>query len=433
MSRRALKSSSSERKRGRTRQRKICFGNTYVPIRKIGSGSFGDIYLGTDLKSGEEVAIKLEPRRTRHPQLQSEMMLYRILSGGIGIPHVRWFGHDGDYNVLVMDLLGPSLEDQHQVCGRKFSLKTVLMLAEQLITRFEYIHSRHLIHRDVKPNNLLMGLGKHAGEVNVIDFGLSKRYIDPRTGKHIKYKEGKNLTGTARYASINTHIGIEQSRRDDLESLGYVLLYLLRGSLPWQGLKAANKKQKYDKIRDKKLEVLVDDLCAGLPDEFVKYITYTRSLRFDERPDYDYCRIIFRDLFIREGYAYDYVYDWTVLDDEEASAATSSAAPPATPPAAASGAGVSNVARNGSAMTPMTSDGRAHVSQSPSSTRVNTTPARDPRSSSTRDKRRKRRSDERTTRVTGVPPASSSSPSAPPTGSQLRSGSRSRLRESRRS
>ncbi|KNC48965.1 CK1/CK1 protein kinase [Thecamonas trahens ATCC 50062] len=415
------KKSSSERKRGRARSRKICFGNTYVPIRKIGSGSFGDIYLGTDLKSGEEVAIKLEPRRTRHPQLQSEMMLYRILSGGIGIPHVRWFGHDGDYNVLVMDLLGPSLEDLHQICGRKFSLKTVLMLAEQLITRFEYIHSRHLIHRDVKPNNLLMGIGKHAGEVNVIDFGLSKRYIDPRTGKHIKYKEGKNLTGTARYASINTHIGIEQSRRDDLESLGYVLLYLLRGSLPWQGLKAANKKQKYDKIRDKKLEVLVDDLCAGLPEEFVKYITYTRSLRFDERPDYDYCRIIFRDLFIREGYAYDYVYDWTVLHSEadEAKPASSSAAPPATPPAAASGTGVSNVARNGSSATP---GGSALPNQSPggSSTRVNTSLARDPRSGSSRDKRRKRRSD--------APPTSSPSAAQP---APLRSsGSGSRLRDS---
>lgn len=365
------------------------------------------------------------------------MMLYRILSGGIGIPHVRWFGHDGDYNVLVMDLLGPSLEDLHQMCGRQFSLKTVLMLAEQLITRFEYIHSRHLIHRDVKPNNLLMGIGKHAGEVNVIDFGLSKRYIDPRTGKHIKYKEGKNLTGTARYASINTHIGIEQSRRDDLESLGYVLLYLIRGSLPWQGLKAANKKQKYDKIRDKKLEVLVSDLCQGLPDEFVKYITYTRSLRFDEKPDYDYLRIIFRDLFIREGYAYDYVYDWSVQEGEEdadgAAASSSSAAAGGTgksapPPGAAGLAGtpvgtnkatVGSSSRRDASSTPIVGPpptsgatsgaaaGGGYASPAPSSTRVNPTPTRERASgrTSSRDKRRKRRGDERSSRVARGSPA----------------------------
>src|SRR5271169_5646325 len=124
-----------------------------------------------------------------------------------------------------------------------------------------------------------MGIGKRGNQVNVIDFGLAKKYRDPKTHLHIPYKENKNLTGTARYASINTHLGIEQSRRDDLESLGYVLMYFSRGSLPWQGLKANTKKQKYEKISDKKMSTQVEVLCRGFPSEFATYLSYCRSLR----------------------------------------------------------------------------------------------------------------------------------------------------------
>ena len=154
-------------------------------------------------------------------------------------------------------------------------------------------------------------------QVNIIDFGLAKKYRDPKTHQHIPYRENKNLTGTARYASINTHLGIEQSRRDDLESLGYVLMYFNRGSLPWQGLRAANKKQKYEKISEKKMSTPVEQLCKGFPQEFATYLNYVRALRFDDKPDYGYLRKLFRDLFIREGFQYDYVFDWTILKYQE--------------------------------------------------------------------------------------------------------------------
>lgn len=318
--------------------------------RRIGAGSFGDIYIGVNIHTNEEVAVKLETIKTKHPQLIYESKIYRYLnisptgSTVIGIPKVRWYGQEGDYSVMTIDLLGPSLEDLFNFCHRRFSLKTVLMLADQMIQRIEYVHSRSFLHRDIKPDNFLMGLGKEANIVYIIDFGLAKKYRDHKTHLHIPYRENKNLTGTARYASINTHLGIEQCRRDDLESLGFVLMYFNRGSLPWQGLRAATKKQKYQKISDRKVSTPINELCKNHPPEFATYLRYCRSLRFDDRPDYAYLRGLFRDLYLREGFADDCIFDWTLMKDQNQSGSNAASHTAALPAGGTPGAGASGVA-----------------------------------------------------------------------------------------
>jgi len=281
--------------------------------RKLGSGSFGDIYFAVDTQTGEEFAAKVESTKAKHPQLMYEAKLLKHLQGATGIANIRLCCAEGDYYVMIMDLLGPSLEDLFNICNRKFTLKTVLMIADQMLYRIEYLHSKNFIHRDIKPDNFLIGYGKHLNVIYLIDFGLAKKYRDPKTQTHIPYREDKSLTGTARYASINAHLGIEQSRRDDLDAIGYVLVYFSRGQLPWQGLKANTKEEKYHRIMECKQATSVEELCGNCPAGIAAYYNYCRALHFEDRPDYAYLRRILNDLFARQGFSNDGMFDWSQL------------------------------------------------------------------------------------------------------------------------
>lgn len=289
-------------------------GNEFRLRRKIGAGSFGEIYAGESIKTHRRVAIKQESIDANTSQLPYESKLYQILQGGIGIPNFYWFGKNHENHMLVIDLLGKSLETLFEKCNHRFSLKTVLMLAEQMISLIQFFHSKNLIHRDIKPDNFVVGFGSKSNQVFIIDYGLAKRYRNPFSNQHISFSPNKSLTGTARYASVNALKGNEQSRRDDLESLGYIFLYFLKGQLPWMGIKCQDQEEKFRLIGQVKEQTRLEDLCAGFPKEFLQYFHMIRNLEFEETPHYAEYRQLFRNLFINSGYSYDYKYDWIVTE-----------------------------------------------------------------------------------------------------------------------
>ena len=285
------------------------FFNKYKPDKKIGEGSFGKIYLSHNINTGEKFALKLENRNLVPSLLEQEAYILCYLKGE-GIPFIKSFGISTEFNVLVMELLGKSLEYLFEKMNKKFSLKTVCMLGIQMITRLQYIHNKHILHRDIKPDNFIMGLDNNSWKVYLIDFGLSKKYRSSRTLKHIKFAEHRKLIGTARYASINALAECEQGRRDDMEALGYVLMYFLKGNLPWQGLKINRRDDRYRKIYEKKKETTAEELCKGFPKEFCEFVKYTRKLEFEEEPDYDYLRNLLKQVMKDKNYEMDYIYDW---------------------------------------------------------------------------------------------------------------------------
>ena len=288
------------------------FFKKYKCIKKLGEGSFGRIYEA--IYNNQHYALKFENLKRNSNLLESEASIMNYLKGP-NIPYVKSFGTSGHYNVLIMQLMGKSLEDLINE-KKTFSIKTVCILGYQMINILEYIHNKHIVHRDIKPDNFVMGLDSLSKNVYLLDFGLAKKYRSSVTLVQYPLINKKKLTGTARYASINALKGFEQSRRDDLEAVGYVLMYFLRGSLPWQGLAGKNKEERYKRILNKKMETSPYDLCLGFPEEFEKYIEYTRNMEYVEQPLYDTLRGYFIKVLEKENEDFDYIYDWSTEEEK---------------------------------------------------------------------------------------------------------------------
>ena len=287
------------------------FFSKYKAIKKLGEGSFGKVYKAE--YNGDNYAIKMENKSKEQGLLELEATIMSYLKGP-NIPFIKSYGYSGDFNVLVMQLLDKSLEDLINKYNT-FSIKTVAILGYQMVNILQYIHDRHIIHRDIKPDNFVMGAQEDNAKLYILDFGLAKKYRSSRTLVQYPYVKKKKLTGTARYASIHALEAYEQSRRDDLESVGYVLMYFLRGNLPWQGLKVRSKEDRYKKILEKKKETSTQDLCKEFPHEFFEYVDYTKNLEYEENPDYDFLRQKFLDVLKGLNEEMDYIYDWTTKSD----------------------------------------------------------------------------------------------------------------------
>ena len=306
---------------------KFILNGIYRIIKMVGCGAFGEIHLAYDVNMKALRAIKFEMANHKNPQLKHEYSVLEQLNkheaglkGGetfTGVPKVYYFDRlEHKYNFMVMEFLGPSLGDLFQLKERNFGMETVLMLAIQVLSRIEYIHEKGFLHRDIKPENFVIGLNDKSNLVYLIDYGLSKRYKDKNSGQHIPYRENKQLVGTVRYASVNAHLGIEQSRRDDLEGIGYVLVYFYLGRLPWQN-KTDKGKPLTQKITEKKLTTPPELLCKKMPREFSYYFHYCKNLKFEDRPDYNSLKSMFADLLMsrmKVNGIKELIYDW--FDEE---------------------------------------------------------------------------------------------------------------------
>ena len=211
-----------------------------------------------------------------------------------------------------MQLLGKLI--LHSLPSKKMSIKSVCMLSYQAISIIEHVHSRYFIHRDIKPDNFAVGK-ELSSLLYLIDFGLAKMFIDPETKKQIPMTARKKLTGTARYASVHALMGMEQSRRDDLESFAYVIVYLLSGTLPWQGIITKNKEEKYAMILDRKKNITSEELCKNLPKYIELYVGYVKNLQYEEDPDYDYLKGLFEECIRGMNETYDNIYDWSTISN----------------------------------------------------------------------------------------------------------------------
>lgn len=263
----------------------------YEILKKLASGGFGTVFLVRNIESREKLAIKMENKRLSNI-LHYEYKLLNYLKNTPQIPRIEEYGETKTHNYLSMQYLGSSLLHYHLLCSKQFDLPTISLLAIQCLTALENVHKKYIIHRDLKPENFVFN--EKTQTVYLIDFGLSKRYVDNR-GEHMKLEKNKRFRGTLRYASVNMHKGIENSRRDDLESLGYVLVYLANGYLPWQ-LRGINAKNRDQLVARTKMLMKPRDLCKDVHPCFLDYFNYVLNLKFEEKPHYDYLRSLFESV-----------------------------------------------------------------------------------------------------------------------------------------
>ena len=286
----------------------------YKVKKKLGEGAFGDVYLGSCVENNELVAIKVEQRKILKPLLETEAFFLYSLRG-LGIPEVLSFGRLKKYNVLVEPLLDKSLFDIFVERRKKLPLEDICLIAKQIIDRIQWVHSKYIVHRDIKPDNFLIGR-KDPNIIYLIDFGLSKKYKSSTTGKHIKFNFTGKLTGTVRFASANALRGGEQSRRDDLESIGYMLIYFMRGKLPWQGVTGNKKMERYLKIYKMKKNVAPEDLCKSLPHQMTEFMRYVKSLEFEQDPNYNHLRNLFNSILKKiNGTNDQLIFSWIRMAD----------------------------------------------------------------------------------------------------------------------
>ena len=285
----------------------------YLIIKLLGKGSFGKAYLAEDNKTKQKVALKVEKisKKERDNLLKHESIIMKYLSCS-HIPEIFLFGNTQLYNILPMQLLGISLEKALTISGGKMIIKSVCYIGIEMINALEFIHNKSFIHRDLKPDNFMFGTEEKSNKLYIIDFGLAKKYLNK--GKHIDMTTGKSLIGTARYASINSHEGLEQSRRDDLESIGYILIYLIKGVLPWQGLKVEKGEDHFIAIKEKKKKIASSELTSNLPIEFKEYIDYVKKLEFRSEPNYSFLKNLFMKVLLSKYNSSELLFDYEWLD-----------------------------------------------------------------------------------------------------------------------
>lgn len=282
----------------------------YIILEHIGKGAFGDVYKATNISNNKNVAMKVEKRQKYMTRLLPEYKIYcKLFSRNCRkyVPRVYEFLQTDDFNIITMELLGSSLEDIFNSLNKKFSLSTVLFLGISILKSIEQVHRAGFIHRDIKPNNFLTGY-TNKQNIYLTDFGLSKEFITPNQ-THIKETFNHSIVGTARYSSINMHLGFEPSRRDDLESIGYMLIYFANGKLPWQGVcKDKNKQSIFESIGNVKLSISIENLCENLPLCFANYLKYCRNLQFSEKPNYSYLIKLFANTIQINNF--NCMYEW---------------------------------------------------------------------------------------------------------------------------